>query len=187
MVELQGVPAGQAHLWGKSRYPAWAWARCSAFAEDRDASIDLLDVVGPAGVRVPIFIFRFRGEVHRFGELPWIFRCSSRPGSPSWHFAAQDARIALDGVVRASTDEMVQVQYAGPRGEIHHCCNSEVAGMEVRVRSRAFPGGTWRPETTLTSSGACLEFSGPAPDARVLNLLVTGEQKRASTLRSVAS
>jgi hypothetical protein len=186
MVELQRVPAAQSHLWGKRRWPAWAWARCSAFAEDPDAALELLDVQGPGGVRVPIFDFRFRGEVHRFGELPWIFGCSSRPGSPSWHFAAHDARVAIDGVVRAALDEMVQVQYAEPDGKLHHCCNSEIAGMELRVRSRAFPGTAWRPETTLSSRGACLEFSGPAPDPRVMNLLITAEGKQAPTPRSVA-
>ncbi len=186
MVELQRVPAAQSHLWGKRRWPAWAWARCSAFAEDPDAALELLDVQGPGGVRVPIFDFRFRGEVHRFGELPWIFGSSSRPGSPSWHFAAHDARVAIDGVVRAALDEMVQVQYAEPDGKLHHCCNSEIAGMELRVRSRALPGTAWRPETTLSSRGACLEFSGPAPDPRVMNLLITAEEKQAPTPRSVA-
>lgn len=186
MVELQRVPAGQSHLWGKRRWPAWAWARCSAFAEDPDAALEMLDVQGPGGVRVPIFDFRFRGEAHRFGELPWIFGCSSRPGSPSWHFAAHDARLAIDGVVRAALDDMVQVQYAEPDGKLHHCCNSEIASLELRVRSRAFPGAAWRPETTLTSRGACLEFSGPAPDPRVLNLLITAEEKQASTPRSVS-
>jgi len=36
-----------------------AWARCSAFAEEPDASIDLLDAQGPAGVRFPMVHFRF--------------------------------------------------------------------------------------------------------------------------------
>jgi hypothetical protein len=176
MVDLQRAPAGQAHLWGKRRWPSWAWARCNAFAEDPDASLDLLDVEGPAGVRVPIFSFRFRGESHHFGELPWIARSSSRPASPSWHFAAQDARIAIDGVLHASPAEMVQVQYAEPDGKVHHCCNSEIATIEMRVRSRAFPGAAWRPEGSLTSRGACLEFCGPTPDARVTNLLVSTQR-----------
>ncbi|HMA08664.1 MAG TPA: hypothetical protein VKP68_12405, partial [Ramlibacter sp.] len=34
MIDLQRMPAGQAHYWGRSRWPSWAWARCSAFAED---------------------------------------------------------------------------------------------------------------------------------------------------------
>ena len=188
MIELQRFPAGQAHLWGKTRYPSWAWARCSAFAEDPEASIDLIDVEGPAGVRVPIFVFRFRGEVHRFAELPWIALCSSHLQAPSWHFSAQDARISIDGVVHASPDRMVQVQY----GSAHYCANTEIATMEVRVRSRAMPGAAWRPEATLTSkSGACLEFCGRERDARVLNLLVTAaaaaQQKEAASAGSVAS
>jgi len=190
LVDLQRVPAGQAHLWGRTRYPAWAWARCNAFAEDREASIDLLDVVGPGGVRVPLFSFRFRGESHHFGELPWIALCSSRPAAPSWHFSAQDARIAIDGVVRAAPSQMVQVQYANPDGTMHHCVNSEIAGMELRVRSRAFPGAPWRPEATLTSrSGACLELGGHAPDPRVGNMLIISEaqRKEAPSPGSVAS
>jgi hypothetical protein len=193
MIELQRVPASQAHIFGRSRWPGWAWSRCGAFAEDPEASIDLLDIVGPAGVRVPIFTFRFRGQVHRFAELPWIALSSSHPASPSWHFSAQDATLSVDGVVRAAPTSMVQVQYADPDGSLYHCSNSEVAGMEVRVRSRAFVGAPWRPEATLTSkSAACLEFCGHTPDARVLNLLVSApaqvaQVKEAPTTGFVAS
>lgn len=179
IVDLQRVPAGQAHIWGRTRYPAWAWGRCNAFAEDPEASIDLLDIEGPGRVRVPIIIFRFRGEVHRFGDLPWIALASSRPAAPSWHFSALDARLSIDGVVRVAPSRMVQVQYADPDGSVHHCVNSEIATMEVRVRSRALPGAAWRPEATLTSkSGACLEFCGHAPDPRVLNMLVDEAPKK---------
>ncbi len=190
MIELSRVPAGQAHLWGRSRWPGWAWARCSAFAEDPEASIDLLDVIGPGGVRVPMITIRFRGEVHRFGDLPWIALTRSRPAAPSWHFSAQDARLAIDGVVRAAPAQMVQVQYSEPDGILHHCVNSEIASMEVRVRSRTLVGAGFRPEITLTSkSGACLEFCGRTPDARVKNVVVvaTPRQKQALAPGSVAS
>ena len=190
IIELQRVPAGQAHLWGRTRYPSWAWARCSAFAEDPDASLDLLDVEGPAGLRVPLFIFRFRGETHRFGELPWIGLSTSQPRAPSWHFSAQDARIAIDGVAQVSPERMVQVQYQEPTGSVHHCVNSELASLEVRVRTRAFPGVPWRPEATLISKGgASLEFCGRAPDPRVRQTLVVAasQQKEASSPGSVAS
>src|SRR5436309_466566 len=85
------------------------WVRCSAFAEDPDASIDLIDVEGPAGVRVPLFIFRYHGKVHRFAELPWIALTRSTPSAPAWHFSARNSRIAIDGVVRADPSRMVQV------------------------------------------------------------------------------
>ena len=174
MTELQRMPALQGHLWGRSYWPAWAWARCSGFAEDADASVDLLDVEGPRGIRLPLFVLRLRGAAHRFGELPWMLLSVSQPASPAWHFSAQDARIAIDGAVRATTDQMVQVQYPDADGSLRYCAHTAVASMEVRVRSRAVPGSSWRPEVTLTSkSGASLEFCGRAADARVMRGLVT--------------
>jgi hypothetical protein len=146
------APAAQAHLWGKSRYPAWAWARCSAFAEDPDASIDLLDVVGPLRKRVPMIVLRLHGEVHRFGELPWIAFTRSQPSFPSWRFSARNSFVQIDGEVRAATERMVQVEY-----DPHHfCCNSELAAMGLRVRLR---GQT----LALTSRAANLEFAGARP------------------------
>jgi hypothetical protein len=184
MIDFQRVAAGQAHLWGRTHYPAWAWARCNAFAENPEASIDLLDVEGPAGVRVPIFTLRFRGETHRFADLPWIAQCSSAPASPSWHFSAKDARVAIDGVVRARPEQMVQVQYLDADGKVRHCCNTEIASMEVRVRARAFPGSPWRPEATFTSKyGACLEFCGRAADPRVRKVLVSADAPARSAQR----
>jgi len=174
MVELQHAPAMQGHLWGRSRWPAWAWARCSAFAEEPDASIDLLDAQGPGGVRMPLFTFRFRGATHRFGELPWMPLSSSRPAAPTWHFAAHDARLAIDGVARATPEQMVQVQYVDPDQSRRHCTHTALASMELRVRSRAFPGAPWRPEATLTArSGSSLEFCGHDSDSRVQRMLIS--------------
>jgi hypothetical protein len=84
---------------------------------------------------------------------------------------------------------MVQVQYVDPDGTQHHCVNTEIATMEVRVRSRGFPGAPWRHEATLTSKyGACLEFCGREPDPRVLSVLATAvQQKEAASAGSVAS
>jgi hypothetical protein len=190
MIELNRVPAGQAHQWQRVKLPGWAWARCSAFVEDPDASIDLLDAIGPGGVRLPFITFRFRGEVHRFSELPWIALTQSRPAAPSWHFAAQDATLALDGVVHAQPSQMVAVHYPSSDGTRVFCNNTEIASMEVRVRTRAWSGASFRPEATLTSkSGACLEFCGRAPDPRVTNLLsvAAAQQKEAQPTGSVAS
>lgn len=180
-VELSRAPAGQAHQWQRVKLPGWAWARCNAFAEDPDASIDLLDAIGPGGVRLPFIVFRFRGQVHRFQDMPWIAMTRSRPAPPAWHFSAHDATVAVDGVVNAQPSQMVAVQYPDGRGGLLHCNNSEIASMELRVRSRAWAGARFRPEATLTSrSGACLEFCGRAPDPRVGTLLAVSAADVAS-------
>jgi len=103
-----------------------------------DASIDLLDAQGPAGVRFPMFILRFRGSVHRSRSCLDAADLVA-PRAPAWHFSAQDARLAIDGVVRAELDQMVQVQYAEPERPMLHCTHTAIASMEVRVRSVRFP------------------------------------------------
>jgi len=174
ILDLSEIPAMQGHLWGRSRWPAWAWARCAAFAEDPGASIDLLDVRGPFGLRFPMLTFRFRGAVHRFGELPWMPLTDSRPAAPSWHFAAHDVSLAIDGVARAAPEQMVQVPYDEPDGPPLLCVHSALASMEVRVRSRAFPGAPWRSEATLTArSAASLEFCGRDRDDRVPRVVLS--------------
>ena len=211
MSELQRMPALQGHLWGRSYWPAWAWARCSGFTEDPDASAVRLrkrlheltgaevgvivsdsfgrawrqgttDVaIGLAGIRPLLDLtgLRFRGGTHRFGELPWMLLSVSRPAAPAWHFSAQDARLSIDGVVRATVEQMVQVQYPDADGSLRHCVHTAVASMEVQVRSRAVPGAPWRPEGTLTSkSGASLEFCGREADARVTRGLVSAPARR---------
>ncbi len=171
ILELNEAPGMQGHLWGRSRWSAWAWARCAAFAEDPDASIDLLDVLGPGGMRLPIITFRFRGAVHRFGELPWMPLTTSYPAPPSWHFTAQDASLAIDGAVRSAPEQMVQVEYAEAGRSVLWCSHTALASMEVRVRSRAFPGAAWRSEATLTAwSAASLEFCGQNRDERVFQM-----------------
>jgi len=185
-VELIDVPGSQAHLWGARRYPAWAWAHCANFAEDPEASLDLLSVHGPGGIWVPLFTFRWQGKVHRFGELPWIFATRSRVAAPSWHIAAHDATVSVDGVIRAESDDMVEVEYGDPDGSKRYCANSEIAHVELRVRTRSFIGAPWRPEGTLRSvGGASLEFCGQTPDSRVTRKLISTSREPPSPTETV--
>lgn len=173
-LELRGARGCQAHLAGARRYPQWAWAHCSEFDESADASLDLLSVQGPGGVWVPLYSFRFHGKVHRFAELPWIANSTSRLAAPAWHFSAADATLAVDGAVRGNLSEMVEVEYIDPDGTKRWCANTELAQVELKVRTRAFPGAPWRPQGTLRGAGgAGLEFCGLAPDSRVTRKMLT--------------
>ncbi|HUC08310.1 MAG TPA: hypothetical protein VMR96_09485 [Solirubrobacterales bacterium] len=192
-VELRDAPGCQAHLHGATRYPAWAWAHCSSFDETRDASLDLLSIEGPGGIWFPLFSFRYQGRLHRFAELPWIARSTSSRASPSWHVTAEDATLAIDGVIHAPVEQMVEVEYVNPDGRRQFCVNTELAHVELKVRTRSFPGAQWRPEGTLRCvGGAGLEFCGPAADSRVGNKMQTafaaasngsGAEVRAATSR----
>jgi hypothetical protein len=81
--------------------------------------------------------------------------------------------VAIDGVVRGRPESSVLVTYRDSSGEEQPCSNTGLAGMELRVRLRAFPGAPWRPQATLTSSAACLEFCGEGADRNLRSRLVT--------------
>ena len=173
-VELRDAPGCQAHLHGAMRYPAWAWAHCSSFEETRDASLDLLSIQGPAGIFFPLFSFRYQGKLHRFSELPWMARSTSARASPSWHVTAEDATLGIDAALHAPLEQMVEVEYVNPDGSRQFCINTELAHVELKVRTRSFPGAQWRPEGTLRCvGGAGLEFCGPAADSRVGKKMLT--------------
>ena len=173
LTDLAGAPGAQGHLWARERWLTYTWARCNAFAEDPSASVDLTAVRLPGGVQALLYTFRWRGEVHRFQDPPWILFSRSAAAAPSWHFSASDARVAIDGVVHARAASTVLVTYEDARGEAHRCTNTELADMELRVRVRTFPGARWRPEATLTSEAACLEFCGAGAGEDVGNVLAT--------------
>jgi hypothetical protein len=173
MVELQRVPAAQAHLWGRSRYPSSAWARCNSFAEDPGASIDLLDVEGPGGVHVPLFVFRFRGETHRFGELPWIGAQHRRPPPHLTH----PPRTRLKASTACCT--------AAPETMVHPAIPAWRELLPL-LQHRAWPpsscgcadvgswGGLEAGGATLSSKcGACLEFFVATRPTRVGNFIVS--------------
>jgi len=171
--DLDGAPGAQGHLWARERWLTYTWARCNAFAEDPSASVDLTAVRLPGGVQVPLYTFRSGGEVHRFQDPPWVVFSRSSPAAPTWHFSAANAHLAIDGVVRGRPASSVLVAYQDSRGEEHRCSNTELAEMELRVRVRAFPGARWRPQATLTSGAACLEFCGQGVEQDIANRLVT--------------
>ncbi len=172
-IDLEGVPGAQGHLWARERWLSYTWARCNAFAEDPSASVDLTAVRMPGGIQIPLYTFRSTGQVHRFQDPPWIVLSRSSPAAPTWHFSAAGARIAIDGVVRGRPASSVLVSYPDSRGEPHHCSNTELAEMELRVRVRAFPGAPWRPHATLSSDAACLEFCGDGVEQDLPNRLIT--------------
>jgi hypothetical protein len=172
-VELKGAAGNQSHMSGRQRY-SYAWLHCASFDEAPGASLQIAATLGPGGLWYPVCNFHYQGRTHKLAELPWMRSISLRRASPTLHFEANDATLAIDGVAHADLRRCVEVKYVNPDGAALHCLNTELAEVELRVRTRAFPGAPWRPQGTLRSAGgASLEFCGPEADSRVGNKLAT--------------
>jgi hypothetical protein len=166
--ELRGAPGCQTHLWGRQHAARWAWAHCSAFAEDDGAVLEAVHAVpllgrGRPAPRGATFLYaEVGGDVLACNAWPWVARASSRVESPRWELRGRTRTARVRAVVEADLAEMAQVTYEDPDGEKAWCCNSEIGrcALEVERDDGSF--------VRLTSDGlAHVEFGAREPDPRV--------------------
>ncbi len=158
---LDGVRAGQAHLWGSKHASTWAWAHCNDFTSAEgapvDAFIDGVSVTVPRmgremGPNTPV-VARIDGAEFRSTSPLRILRNPSRYDLDGWRFEATDGALRLVGEVQPVREQLAGVTYHDPDGERAYCYNSETASMRLEVQERARRGGGWRQLRTLVSAG----------------------------------
>jgi hypothetical protein len=182
-LRLDGVPGGQAHLWGAAHATRWAWGHCGDFAgpegEPRpDDWIDAVSVYLPRlgrelGPSTPV-VGRIAGEdLQATGPLR-VMRTTSAFGLTEWRFDARDGNRRFVAAVEAPRASLVGVTYHDPDGTPAYCYNSEVATMRLDVLHRAARGRRgWLPRETLSADGrAHFEYAQRRPMPG-LDLLVT--------------
>jgi hypothetical protein len=180
-VTLDGVHAGQAHLWGSKHASRWAWAHCGDFRTHSgepvaDTYVDGVSVVVPrfgreVGPSTPV-VGRFLGEDFRATSPRAVLRAPSRFGLTSWHFEAVDGARKIVVEVDAPRETLAGVTYHDPDGDLAYCYNSEVASMRVGVLDKQARGafGWVLRETYVADGTAHFEYAqrGPVPDVDLL-------------------
>lgn len=167
-LELRDAPGCQTHLWGRQHAARWAWAHCSAFAEDPSAVLELVYAVpmlrrGRAAPGGPTFLYaEVGGEVLACNAMPWALWARSRVASPRLEVRGRTRHARVRAVVEAEPAEMAQVVYEDPDGALAYCANSEIARCALEVERG---GGS---PVRLTCAGlAHVEFGAREPDPRV--------------------
>jgi hypothetical protein len=170
-LELTGVPAGQAHLWGSQHAATWAWAHCNDLASESGSPVPGTFFDGVSAV-----IRRFGRSfgpntpvVGCFGGRPFhstsprrILTNHSRFDLEGWTFEAQDGARKLVGEVRPVREQLAGVTYHDPDGTEAYCYNSETASARLELHERR--SGGWEPVQTLVSTGRChFEFGTREP------------------------
>jgi len=163
---FEGEPGCQSHRWGRKHSTTWTWAHCSAFEDDPEAIFEgLAAKTSIAGIPAPtttLLYLRYKGNDLAFNELKWALRARSRYELPTWAFTARNESWKIAGAARATTDRMVQVEYADPDGSPRFCANSEIADLAIEIYRKE--NGRWRHHGSLTSlRDAHLEFGQPEP------------------------
>ncbi|WP_205698417.1 hypothetical protein [Conexibacter sp. SYSU D00693] len=183
-LRLDGVPGGQAHLWGSKHAGRWTWLHCNDL-DDADSGeraaqtfVDGVSVVVPrfgrdVGPSSPL-VGRFLGEDFRAVSPRAVLGTASAFDLTSWRFEARDGKRKLVGEASAPRASLVGVTYQDPDGDEVWCYNSEVATLRLQVLDKQARGrGGWAVRQTLVGDGtAHFEYAQRTP-VDGLELLVT--------------
>jgi hypothetical protein len=176
-VVLDGVRAGQAHLWGTKHASRWGWAHCNDFepvgAGHGDGGGTWVDGVTvwvsrlgrEVGPSTPI-VARVGGTDFLSTSPLRVLTNDSRLALTGWTFEARGrGGRRVRGEVDAPRETLAGVAYEDPDGEPAYCYNTEVASM----RLTAWDGD--RLVASLTAPGrAHFEYAQrePVPGVEVL-------------------
>lgn len=167
---LKGVPAHQAHLWGKEMAHSWAWSNCNTFREDPSFCFEGLTAQVQTGGRLSppltLLFFLWEGKLYRFNSPRQWFRNKSTYQLDRWVFEAATDNLLFAGEIFSRPEKMVGVRYDNPTGGNRYCHNTKLADIKLQVM-RNEKGG-WKTVKTLTAQDSVgFEVVAPTHDPRV--------------------
>jgi hypothetical protein len=179
---LDGVHAGQAHLWGSKHAARWAWAHAGDLRDGDGAPrpgdwLDGVSVVVPRlgrdGPPATPVVGSIGGEPFACTAPLAVARADSTFTLTNWTFDVRDGARRIQGEVVAQREDLVGVTYQDPDGELARCYNAEVATMRLRVLHKQRGAGrpAWALHQVLEAPGtAHFEYAQRAavPGQRVL-------------------
>lgn len=170
-VVLDGAPGCQTHLWGRQHAARWAWGHCNAFEDAGSGSVALLEAVHavplvgtsrPAPLGITLLYAEVDGRPVPANALPWTLAARSRIEGHRWELRGRTREARVRALLEADPEEMAQVTYEDPDGQLAYCANSEIAGAVLEVE--------WRDGTSarFRSDGlAHVELGDRRPDPAV--------------------
>ncbi|MBI4563256.1 MAG: hypothetical protein HY716_01005 [Planctomycetes bacterium] len=153
--DLKGAPGCMTRVLGKGYHRPWAWVHCNFFEEE--------GIVFEA-----LASGRLASIWARHGQITWPFHSivsvwrsamSWGPGPRGWTLSRTGWTRRLVAEVTCRPEDLVGVEYVGPRGERAYCYNTEVASMRLVLRRRAVPGSPWQTEVAESRGTTHYEFS----------------------------
>jgi hypothetical protein len=179
--DLEGVPLGQTHLWGRKHAYSWAWSHCNAFTGDRGVALETLTTRirrGPVVLpKLTMLTLRLEGsqpDVIEFRDFHTLPLARSEYGTGRYYLRAVGPIYKVEAELTCRPEDMVQAEYVDPDGEPAFCHNTECADATVKVWKRGVLG--WRELRTLHADRtAHYEWGARAGDPLVRKRHVTLE------------
>lgn len=148
------APAMQGHNWGTEHAHRYAWVHANAFEELDHAVFEGFSArlkIGP-WVTPSIsggFLLLPDGTRHAFNDLVGMVRTEAAVEDAAYTFTYLNRTHRLEGEVRTTPERMAGLYYRNPDGAVHHCLNSKISDLTLRLTDRS-----GREELHLTCPGA---------------------------------
>lgn len=143
--DISDWTGSQNHNWGEKHTDHYAWGQVAGFDNAPDSFLEVgsgqLKLFG--SVMTPFLtpvVLRHEGREYALNSWGHILRSKADLNYFEWHFSAEDARLKLEGVFRATAKDFVGLTYYNPPGGNKCCLNSKLAFCEIQVTEKSRVG-----------------------------------------------
>lgn len=169
-IELNNLPAHQAHFWGKKQVYAWVWGNCSLFKEDPNFLFEgVCAKVKVGGLVLPMTCLHFywEGNLYSFNSLTGSFLSNKSSNDLcQWDFQAQSDKLLFVGKMTSKPEDMILYRFQDPDGEYRYSHNNFHANLVIEIYKKE--NSVWKKIKTLNSErGSAFEVAEPQHDKRV--------------------
>jgi hypothetical protein len=140
-LDVTGWLGSQNHNWGSRHTDAYAWGQVAGFDGEPRTFLELGTgrlKVGPLWTpNLTPVVLRHRGREHALNAPLRLARAEGKFDYFTYRFASEDARVRLEGTLRADREDFVGLAYRNPPGGEKHCLNTKIATCDLTIAYKA--------------------------------------------------
>jgi hypothetical protein len=157
-VEVVDWVGSQNHNWGSKHTDLYAWGQVAGFDSHPQSFLEVATArlkIGPMWTpHMTLFVLRHNGTEFALNSLMQSLRSKGSFEYFSWNFNSETKEHALEGVISASRESFVGLNYYNPPGGNKHCLNTKIASCQLKLKDKRND----KEELLVTNSRAAFEI-----------------------------
>jgi hypothetical protein len=132
----------QNHNWGTRHTDLYAWGQVAGFDDHPESFLEVATAkrrLGPfwTPLLTPL-VLRHKGNEYALTGLIQAVRARSSFEYFTWEFKSGTEKVEIEGIITASRQAFVGLNYRNPPGGIKHCLNSKIASCMLYLKDKAY-------------------------------------------------
>lgn len=127
----------QNHNWGSKHTDLYAWGQVAGFDDHPHSFLELGTArlkFGPLWTPfMTVIVLRHDGVEYALNTIPMSLKAYGSFDYFIWNFSSANKDAAIEGTIKASSDDFVGLTYFNPPGGVKHCLNSKLASCDLTL------------------------------------------------------